>query len=173
MYVFTCLTQLYLMVEICTEIYCINNNYMFRHFMLVIFRLRRKRNLLNSYTRLMWTVYSGELWDELSTRSRMCYVVWAVWVHGGSAIICYVYVNIVRSTVPSCLFMNTSGMTNLMIIDIISTNIRWYRRSNYINIDTSYNSRTPMYPHRPYYITHARSRAHLPPYLPPVYSPHK
>ena len=30
-----------------------------------------------------------------------------------------------------------------------------------------------MYPHHPSYITHARSRAHLTPYQPTVYRPHK
>ena len=43
----------------------------------------------------------------------------------------------------------------------------------YDNVDITYNRRTPMYPHRPSYITHTRSRAHLTCYLPTVYSPHK
>ena len=37
----------------------------------------------------------------------------------------------------------------------------------------AYNSRTPMYPHHPSYITHARTRAHLTSYFPAVYCPHK
>jgi len=58
-------------------------NYMFRHFTLAIFRLiNEKKNLVSSYTRLMWVVYSGEVRGEVGTRSRMCYVGWAVWVQG-------------------------------------------------------------------------------------------
>ena len=34
----------------------------------------------------MWAVYSGEVRGEVVTKSRMCYVGWAVWIHGGSAI---------------------------------------------------------------------------------------
>ena len=30
----------------------------------------------------MWAVYSGEVRAEMGTRSRMCCVGWAVWVHG-------------------------------------------------------------------------------------------
>ena len=38
----------------------------------------------------MWVVYSGEVRGEVGTRSRMCYVGWAVWVqYMGSAVICY------------------------------------------------------------------------------------
>jgi len=44
-----------------------------------------KKNLVSSYTRLMWVVYSGEVRDEVGTRSRMCYVG----IYMGSAIICY------------------------------------------------------------------------------------
>ena len=47
-----------------------------------IFRLRLKKNLVSSYTQLMWAVYSGEVRGEVDTRSRMCYVGWVVWVHG-------------------------------------------------------------------------------------------
>jgi len=71
------------------RIYYIKNNYMFRPFTLAIFRLRNEKNLVSSYTRLMWVVYSGEVRGEVGTRSRMCYVGWVVWVHGGSAIVCY------------------------------------------------------------------------------------
>jgi len=39
----TCLTQLYLMVEICIEIYYIKNNYMFRHLTSALLRLRNKK----------------------------------------------------------------------------------------------------------------------------------
>jgi len=55
-------------------------NYMFRHLTMAIFRLRneKKKNLVSSYTRLMWAVYSGEVRGEVGTRSRMCYVGWAV-----------------------------------------------------------------------------------------------
>ena len=31
----------------------------------------------------MWAVYSGEVRCDVGTRSRMCYVGWAVWVHRG------------------------------------------------------------------------------------------
>jgi len=44
------------------RIYYIKNNYMFRTFTLAIFRLKNeKKNLVSSYTRLMWVVYSGEV----------------------------------------------------------------------------------------------------------------
>ena len=33
----------------------------------------------------------------MGTRSRMCHRGWVVWVHGGTAVICYVYVIIFRS----------------------------------------------------------------------------
>ena len=49
-----------------------------------------KKNLVNSYTGVMWVVYSGEVRGEVSARSGMCCVGWAVWVHGGSAVVCYV-----------------------------------------------------------------------------------
>jgi len=64
------------------RIYYIKNSYMFRHFTLAIFRLRNEKKLVSSYTRLMWAVYSGEVWGEVGTRSCMCYVGWVVWVHG-------------------------------------------------------------------------------------------
>ena len=68
------------------RIYYIKNNYMFWHVTTVIFWLRHERNLISSYTRLTWAVYSGEVIGEVSTRSRMCYVVWAGWVNGGDSI---------------------------------------------------------------------------------------
>ena len=40
----------------------------------------------------MWAVYSGEVRREVGTRSHMCCAGWVVWAHGGSAIVCYVYV---------------------------------------------------------------------------------
>ena len=61
-------------------IYYIKFNYMFRPLTMAIFRLRLK-NLVSSYTRLMWAVYSREVSGEVGTRSRMCYVGWVVWVH--------------------------------------------------------------------------------------------
>jgi len=64
------------------KIYYIENNYVFRHLTLAIFRLRNEKNLVSSYTRLMWVVYSGEVRGEVGTRSRMCYIGWVVWVHG-------------------------------------------------------------------------------------------
>jgi len=67
------------------SIYYIKNNYMFWHLTLAIFRFRNeKKNLVSSYTRLMWVVYSGEVRGEVGTRSRMCYVGWVVWVHKSS-----------------------------------------------------------------------------------------
>jgi len=62
-------------------IYYIDNNYMFRHFSLAIFRLNNCKNLVSSYTRLAYIVYSGEVRGEVGTRSRMCCVGWVVWVH--------------------------------------------------------------------------------------------
>ena len=56
---------------------------MFRSFTLAIIRLRyEKKNLVSSYTRVMWVVYNGEVRGEVDTRSRMCYIGWVVWVHG-------------------------------------------------------------------------------------------
>ena len=43
-------------------------------------RCEIKKKLVNSYTRLMWVVYSGEVRAEVGMRSRMCYVGWVVWV---------------------------------------------------------------------------------------------
>jgi len=63
------------------RIYYIKINYLFRPLKMAIFRLRLK-NLVNSYTRHIWSVFSGEVRDEVGTRSRMCCVGWAVWVHG-------------------------------------------------------------------------------------------
>ena len=57
-------------------------NYMFRRLTMAIFRLRNEKNLVSSYTCLMWAVYCGEVRGEVGTRSRMCYVGWVVWVHG-------------------------------------------------------------------------------------------
>ena len=72
------------------RIYYRKNNYMIRHLTMAIFRLRNEKTLVSSYTRHMWAVYSGEVRGEVGTRSRMCCVGLAVWVHGGFAIICYV-----------------------------------------------------------------------------------
>jgi len=63
---------------------------MFRHFTLTIFRLRNEKNLVSSYTGVIWVVYSREVRGEVGARSRMCCVGWVVWVHGGSAVISYV-----------------------------------------------------------------------------------
>jgi len=41
---------------------------MFRHFTLAILRLRNEKNLVSSYTRLMWVVYSGEVRAEVGER---------------------------------------------------------------------------------------------------------
>ena len=40
------------------------------------------KNLVSSYTRLVWIVYSWEVRGEVGTRSRMCCVGWVVWVQG-------------------------------------------------------------------------------------------
>ena len=50
-----CLTQLYDGRDM-YRIYCIKNNYMFRHLTLAIFRLRNEKNLVSGYTRFMWVV---------------------------------------------------------------------------------------------------------------------
>ena len=49
------------------RIYYINISYMFRPLTMAIFRLRLKieKNLVSSYTRLMWAVYSGEVRGEV------------------------------------------------------------------------------------------------------------
>ena len=62
------------------RIYYIRNNYMFRYFSLTIFRLKNEKNVVSSYTRLVWVVYSGEVRRE--ARSGMCCVGWVVWVQG-------------------------------------------------------------------------------------------
>ena len=74
-----------MVVERCI-IYYIKNNYMFRPLLLAIFRFINEKNIVSSYPRLVWVVYSEEVRGEVSTRSRMCYVGWVVWVHGGSGI---------------------------------------------------------------------------------------
>ena len=84
----TCLTQFY-DGRYMYIIYYIKNNYIFRHFSLAIFRLINEKNLVSSYTRLVWVVYSGEVRGEVGTRSRMCCVGWVVWVHG-FCYFCYV-----------------------------------------------------------------------------------
>jgi len=53
------------------RIYCIENNYMFRHLTMTIFRLRNEKKLVSSYTRLMWAVYSGEVRGEVGTRVHL------------------------------------------------------------------------------------------------------
>jgi len=55
---------------------------MFWPFSLAIFRLIDKKNLVSSYTQLVWVVYSREVRGEVGTRSDMCCVGWVVWVHG-------------------------------------------------------------------------------------------
>jgi len=65
--VYTCLTQLYDGRDMYI-IYYVKNNYMFRPFSLAIFRLiNEKKNLVSSYTRIVWVVYSGEVRGELVT----------------------------------------------------------------------------------------------------------
>jgi len=73
-----CLTQIYDGRHMYI-IYYVKNNYMFRHFTLAIFRLRNEKNLVSSYTRLVWVVYSGEVRGGVGTRSGVCCVGWVVW----------------------------------------------------------------------------------------------
>jgi len=54
---------------------------MFRPFTLAIFRLKNEKNLVSSYTRLVWVVYSGEVRGEVGARSRMCCVGCVVYCH--------------------------------------------------------------------------------------------
>jgi len=61
-----CLTQLYDGRDM-YRVYYIKNNYIFRHFSLAIFRLINEKNLVSSYTRLMWVVYNGEVRGEVGT----------------------------------------------------------------------------------------------------------
>ena len=79
--VHTCLKQLYDGRDMC-RVYHIKNNYMFRPFSLAIVRLRNEKNLVSSYTRVMWVVYIGEVRGEVGTRSRTCCLGWVVWVQG-------------------------------------------------------------------------------------------
>ena len=104
-----CLTQLYDGRDMYIIYYI--KNYKFRPFSLAIFRLINEENLVFSYTRLVWVVYSGEVRGEVGTRSGMFCVGWVVWVHG----FCYYmlfWVNKVGSMVSSyvCrhyMYMNT------------------------------------------------------------------
>jgi len=72
------------------RIYYIRYNYMFRRLRMTIFRLYMKY-LVSSYTRLfMGCIQWYSTGGEVGTRSHMCYGGWKVWVHGVSAIVCYV-----------------------------------------------------------------------------------
>jgi len=53
------------------------------------------KNLVSSYTQVMWVVYSGEVRGEVGASSCMCYIGWVVWVHGFCYYIMF-YVNIVN-----------------------------------------------------------------------------
>jgi len=44
---------------------------MFRHLTLAIFRLRNEKNLVSSYTRLIWVVYSGEVRGEVGMSAHL------------------------------------------------------------------------------------------------------
>jgi len=61
---------------------------MFRRLTMAIFRLYMKY-LANSYTKLIWAVYGGEV-GEVDTRSHMCHRGWEVWVYGGNVLLYYV-----------------------------------------------------------------------------------
>ena len=78
----TCLIEFYLMVEICTEFTTQRTTTCFGTWQWLSSGWEMKQNLVSSYTRLMWDVYSGDVRSEVSTRSRMCYVGWVVWIHG-------------------------------------------------------------------------------------------
>ena len=52
---------------------------MFRRMIMAIFRLYMKY-LLSSYTKHTWAVYMGKGGRKVSTRSRICQKVCAVWV---------------------------------------------------------------------------------------------
>jgi len=57
-------------------------------------------------------------------RSGMCYGGWEVWVHGVSAIICYVYVNIVRSMVSY--YVCCRNYTYKYILNLYIYNVQYY-----------------------------------------------
>jgi len=52
---------------------------MFRHLIMVIFRLYMKC-ILSSYTKHTWAVYMGHGGGKVGMRYRICQKGWAVWV---------------------------------------------------------------------------------------------
>ena len=62
-------------------IYYIDNNYMFRHFSLAIFRLINEKLSKQLYSTCVYCI-QGEVRGEVGTRSGMCCVGWVVWVQG-------------------------------------------------------------------------------------------
>ena len=65
--------------------YYLKYNYTFRLLTIAIFRLYK--NPWNVVIQdLIWAVYSGDVGDELGTRSRTCHGGWGVWVHGVTAV---------------------------------------------------------------------------------------
>ena len=44
------------------------------------------KNLISSYNRLACIVYSGEVKDEVATKSRMRFLGWVMWEYMGSGI---------------------------------------------------------------------------------------
>ena len=70
----TCLTQLYLMVEICIEFTTQRTTTCFSTCQWPSSGCEMKKKLSSSHTRLMWGVHRREVRGEVGTRSRMCYV---------------------------------------------------------------------------------------------------
>jgi len=68
-------------------------------------------------------------------------------------------------------YVKNKYMFRHFTLHIISTNIRWYRISNYTNLEYHVIAE-PMYPHHPSHITHVRSRTHFTSYLSPMYTTH-
>ena len=58
----------------------------------------------------------------MGARSRMCYVGWVVWVHGGSAVICYVQVNIVKTFYNPCSKSSKPGNNEFVHQVLLQTN---------------------------------------------------
>ena len=81
----SCLTQLYLMVQV---------------YILLLHKVRLHVSALdNGHLQVvheilskqlyetMWVLYSGEVSGEVGTRSRMCHRGWVVWVRGGTLLL--------------------------------------------------------------------------------------
>jgi len=73
-----------------------------------------KKNLVSSYTGVMWILYSGEVRGEVGTRSCMCCVGRVVWVHGGL---------LLYTSVSYCMRLQSSGKK----INFIPITLMFYR----------------------------------------------